>query len=148
RPCAAGHPRQLHLSRPRVHAHGGERRRHVGGAQGHAGEGVAAGHRGHALGYRLGCPLPREPGVALGHRSRPANRWRDDPGQPAALRDEGMESKVYPSFEAAMSDIRDGASIMVAGFGPGTPHNLMKTLYDMGTKDLTLIANSIGGGSG
>ncbi len=59
-----------------------------------------------------------------------------------------MQSKVYPTFRDAMSDIRDGASIMVAGFGPGTPHNLLMTLYEMETKDLTLIANAVGGGSG
>jgi 3-oxoacid CoA-transferase A subunit len=58
-----------------------------------------------------------------------------------------MKSKVVASFAEAVADIADGASIMVAGFGPGTPHNLIKALYEHTARDLWLIANSAGGGA-
>ena len=58
-----------------------------------------------------------------------------------------MKSKVLDSFEAAVADIPDGASILLAGFGPGTPHNLIGALYKQGAKDLHLIANAAGTGS-
>jgi 3-oxoacid CoA-transferase A subunit len=58
-----------------------------------------------------------------------------------------MKSKIVPSFEDAVADIPDGASIMVAGFGPGTPHNLVRALYETSAKDLWIIANSAGGGA-
>lgn len=54
-----------------------------------------------------------------------------------------MKEKVYATFEEAVSDIPDGASIFIAGFGPGTPWNLIRALYFQGAKDLTLIANSM-----
>ena len=56
-----------------------------------------------------------------------------------------MESKVIPTFEDAVRDISDGSSIMVAGFGPGTPHNLIRAIYFQGARELTWIANSAGG---
>src|SRR5215213_5425634 len=59
-----------------------------------------------------------------------------------------MRSKVLPSFADALSDVKDGSSILLAGFGPGTPHNLIDALHKQGAKDLTLIANALGGGSG
>ena len=59
-----------------------------------------------------------------------------------------MKSKVFPSFAEALSDVKDGSSILLAGFGPGTPHNLIDALHKQGAKDLTLIANALGGGSG
>lgn len=55
----------------------------------------------------------------------------------------GVKEKVCHSFEEAVSDIPDGASIFIAGFGPpGTPWNLLRALYNQGAKDLTLICNS------
>jgi 3-oxoacid CoA-transferase A subunit len=59
-----------------------------------------------------------------------------------------MQSKVYASFANALSDVKDGSSILLGGFGPGTPHNLIDALHKQGAKDLTLIANALGGGSG
>jgi 3-oxoacid CoA-transferase A subunit len=59
-----------------------------------------------------------------------------------------MQSKVYGSFAEALSEVKDGSSILLAGFGPGTPHNLIDALHKQGAKDLTLIANALGGGSG
>ena len=58
-----------------------------------------------------------------------------------------MKSKILESFEVAVADIPDGASILLAGFGPGTPHNLIKALYNQGAKELHLIANAAGTGS-
>ena len=57
-----------------------------------------------------------------------------------------MQNKRFESFAEAVKDIPDGASIMLGGFGPGTPHNLIKALYEQGAKDLTLILNSVGAG--
>ncbi|HLF79349.1 MAG TPA: 3-oxoacid CoA-transferase subunit A [Dehalococcoidia bacterium] len=58
-----------------------------------------------------------------------------------------MQSKIFDSFEAAVADIPDGASIMLGGFGPGTPFNLIKAIYNQGARDLHLIANAAGTGS-
>lgn len=53
---------------------------------------------------------------------------------------------IYPSADAAVADIPDGATVMVGGFGvTGLPFTLIKALADHGAKNLTLIANSAGG---
>ncbi|HEU0074863.1 MAG TPA: CoA transferase subunit A [Dehalococcoidia bacterium] len=57
-------------------------------------------------------------------------------------------NKVVASFAEAVADIVDGSSIMIGGFGPGTPHNLIKALYEKAPKHLTLILNTAGAGSG
>jgi 3-oxoacid CoA-transferase A subunit len=51
-------------------------------------------------------------------------------------------------MEEAVRDIPDGASILIGGFGAGTPHNLIKALFEQGAKDLTLILNAPGSGGG
>jgi 3-oxoacid CoA-transferase A subunit len=54
-----------------------------------------------------------------------------------------MPSKLFDTFDSAVADIRDGASILIPGFANvGTPHNLVAALIRTGAKDLTLIANS------
>jgi 3-oxoadipate CoA-transferase alpha subunit len=56
-----------------------------------------------------------------------------------------MHPKLFDSFDAAVADIPDGATIMVPGFSQvGSPHNLIAAVYRQGAKDLTLIANSAG----
>lgn len=46
------------------------------------------------------------------------------------------------SIEAAIAHIKDGATIMVGGFGvPGTPMTLIRALVAHGARDLTLIKN-------
>ena len=56
-----------------------------------------------------------------------------------------MKSKVYETFDAAVADIPDGASIMVSGFGgPGTPRNLIAALLAQGASGLTTISNTPG----
>jgi 3-oxoacid CoA-transferase A subunit len=57
-------------------------------------------------------------------------------------------NKTVATFAEAIADLKDGASILIGGFGPGTPHNLVKALYEQGAKDLTLILNSAGTGGG
>src|SRR3972149_5786372 len=51
-----------------------------------------------------------------------------------------MEPKVLSSFDEAVGDIPDGASILLGGFGPGTAHNLIAALDRHGARALTLIA--------
>jgi len=53
-----------------------------------------------------------------------------------------MQAKVLRTMEEAVADIPDGASILRAGFGPGTPWNLLRALYEQGARELTLICNS------
>ncbi len=50
-------------------------------------------------------------------------------------------NKVYESFDSAVADVPDGASIMVGGFGGsgGCPQNLIKALDRQGARDLTII---------
>jgi 3-oxoacid CoA-transferase A subunit len=57
-----------------------------------------------------------------------------------------MKNKVFASFREAVSDIPDGATIMVGGFGHAAdrPQHLITALRDQGAKDLTLIGNSTG----
>ena len=45
-------------------------------------------------------------------------------------------NKVVGNMAEAVADIPDGSSIMFGGFGPGTPHNLVKALYEQGARDL------------
>ena len=56
-----------------------------------------------------------------------------------------MKDKVLQTFEEAVADIPDGSSVLVAGFGPGSPSNLIRALYFQGAKELTIIANGAGG---
>ncbi len=50
------------------------------------------------------------------------------------------KSKVFPSAIAALEDLAEGASVLVAGFaGCGTPEKLLRGLADTGVGGLTLI---------
>ncbi|MFC2052416.1 CoA transferase subunit A [Chloroflexota bacterium] len=55
-----------------------------------------------------------------------------------------MKNKIFPNFEEAVADINDGASLMVFhwSLGRSTPQNLIRALYEKGTKDLTLICHN------
>ncbi len=54
-------------------------------------------------------------------------------------------NKVYPSAEAAIFDLEDGATIMSGGFGLcGNPENLIRAIYDKGVRDLTVMSNNCG----
>lgn len=58
-----------------------------------------------------------------------------------------MDGKVLAGFDEAVADIPDGATILLGGFGAGTPWNLIAALYRQGVRDLTLVCNSASGGS-
>ncbi len=54
-------------------------------------------------------------------------------------------NKVIETADAAVADIRDGASIMVGGFGlSGIPENLLAALLRRGVRHLTMISNNAG----
>ncbi|HCV27361.1 MAG TPA: 3-oxoacid CoA-transferase subunit A [Dehalococcoidia bacterium] len=54
--------------------------------------------------------------------------------------------KTVNSFTEAVSDISDGAVLMIGGFGGagGMPHLLMLALRDQGARNLTIIGNTAG----
>ncbi|RLL46806.1 CoA transferase subunit A [Oceanobacillus piezotolerans] len=53
--------------------------------------------------------------------------------------------KIYTSFQDAVTQIEDGSTIMVGGFGlVGIPENLILALADSGVKHLTVISNNCG----
>jgi 3-oxoadipate CoA-transferase alpha subunit len=55
-----------------------------------------------------------------------------------------MIDKFFPTLADAMAGIPDGATVMAAGFGPGTPAVLMQGLAEQGARELTLVANAGG----
>ena len=53
--------------------------------------------------------------------------------------------KVMSSFLEAVSDIKDGSTIIVGGFGlSGIPEYSIQALKEQGTKDLTVVSNNCG----
>ncbi len=58
-----------------------------------------------------------------------------------------MIDKQFPSVREAVSDIPDGATVMVGGFGAsGSPIELLHALIDHGASGLTVINNNCGNG--
>lgn len=54
-------------------------------------------------------------------------------------------NKEVPNAEAAIADIRDGATVMLGGFGLcGIPENLIRALVKKGVRNLTTISNNAG----
>ncbi|HWR34862.1 MAG TPA: CoA transferase subunit A [Clostridia bacterium] len=54
-------------------------------------------------------------------------------------------NKVFANAEDAIFDIRDGATLMVGGFGLcGIPENLISALVKKGVKNLHTISNNVG----
>ena len=54
-------------------------------------------------------------------------------------------NKVFPNADAAVADMKDGASILVGGFGLcGIPENLIAAVHRAGVRDLTVISNNAG----
>jgi 3-oxoacid CoA-transferase subunit A len=63
----------------------------------------------------------------------------------AVARDRAAMKKLFPSADAAVADIPDGATLMVGGFGLcGNPENLIAALHKKGTRGLTIISNNCG----
>src|SRR5262245_58235177 len=55
--------------------------------------------------------------------------------------------KLFPSAEAALADIPNGATIMIGGFGnAGMPAALIDALIAQGARDLTIVNNNAGDG--
>lgn len=58
-----------------------------------------------------------------------------------------MINKQIASVHEAVADIKDGATVMIGGFGEaGSPIELIHALIDQGAKDLTVINNNTGSG--
>jgi 3-oxoadipate CoA-transferase alpha subunit len=61
--------------------------------------------------------------------------------------EEQVINKEYSSVADAVSDISDGATVMIGGFGAsGSPIELIHALIDQGARDLTVINNNTGNG--
>ncbi len=58
-----------------------------------------------------------------------------------------MINKIVQSMADAMADIKDGSTVLLAGFGSvGQPNALIDGLIEQGAKDLTVAANNAGNG--
>ena len=56
-----------------------------------------------------------------------------------------MINKILDTAREAVADIRDGATLLVAGFGEsGYAGQLVGAIVDQGTKDLTIVSNNAG----
>jgi 3-oxoadipate CoA-transferase alpha subunit len=55
-----------------------------------------------------------------------------------------MIDKFVASLDDAMAGIPDGATVLLAGFGAGTPEVLVQGLIAQGARDLTLVVNAGG----
>ena len=58
-----------------------------------------------------------------------------------------MINKIFDSAEAALGGLRDGATVMIGGFGgAGQPAELIDALIAGGARDLTIVNNNAGNG--
>jgi 3-oxoadipate CoA-transferase alpha subunit len=58
-----------------------------------------------------------------------------------------MINKLVASATEALADIRDGATVMIGGFGTaGQPNELIDALIETGAKDLVIVNNNAGNG--
>jgi 3-oxoadipate CoA-transferase, alpha subunit len=58
-----------------------------------------------------------------------------------------MIDKWFSSLAAAVADVKDGATILCAGFGAvGMADELLEALLEQGAKDLVAVANNAGSG--
>ena len=58
-----------------------------------------------------------------------------------------MIDKIKASAAEALADVKDGATVMIGGFGTaGMPFALIDALIAQGAKDLTIVANNAGNG--
>lgn len=59
-----------------------------------------------------------------------------------------MIDKRYADAAAAVHDVRDGATVMIGGFGEaGSPTELIDALIEQGAAELTVISNNAGSGT-
>jgi 3-oxoadipate CoA-transferase alpha subunit len=58
-----------------------------------------------------------------------------------------MIDKILPTPQAALTDVPDGATVMIGGFGnAGMPAQLIDALIERGAKGLTIVNNNAGNG--
>ncbi len=58
-----------------------------------------------------------------------------------------MSAKIYPTVDAAIADVPEGASIFFGGFGgAGFPNRLIQALARKGVRNLVAISNNCGTG--
>lgn len=58
-----------------------------------------------------------------------------------------MIDKIAPSVSAALSEVQDGATVLIGGFGTaGIPSELINGLIEQGARDLTVVNNNAGNG--
>ena len=58
-----------------------------------------------------------------------------------------MIDKIVQSIADALSGVRDGATVLMGGFGAvGQPDELIEGLIEQGAKDLTVVSNNAGAG--
>ncbi len=58
-----------------------------------------------------------------------------------------MLDKIVSSPEAALADVRDGATVLIGGFGgSGVPNELVDALIAQGARDLVIVNNNAGNG--
>ena len=58
-----------------------------------------------------------------------------------------MIDKVRRSAAEALADVKDGATILIGGFGTaGMPFGLVDALIEQGSRNLTVVANNAGNG--
>ena len=58
-----------------------------------------------------------------------------------------MINKIVQSASEAVQEIKDGATVMIGGFGEaGSPIELIHALIDQGAKNLTVVSNNTGSG--
>lgn len=58
-----------------------------------------------------------------------------------------MINKICASAAEALADVKDGATVLVGGFGTaGMPFHLVDALIAQGAKDLTIVSNNAGNG--
>ena len=56
-----------------------------------------------------------------------------------------MINKIASSVAEALADIKDGATVLIGGFGTaGVPNELIDGLIAQGAKDLTVVNNNAG----
>src|SRR5690606_40736367 len=56
-----------------------------------------------------------------------------------------MIDKRVASLADAVAGVKDGATVLLAGFGSvGEPAELIEALHDTGARDLTVVANNAG----
>jgi 3-oxoadipate CoA-transferase, alpha subunit len=58
-----------------------------------------------------------------------------------------MINKIAASVAEALADVRDGATVLIGGFGTaGIPNELIDGLIEQGARDLTVVNNNAGNG--